>query len=64
MTRIVDHDAEGSIFEALLDAREGDFVTDGFEEVTDLGDEAYRVGTEPGGSHRRGHGAVRGVRCR
>lgn len=46
VTRIVDHDAEGSIFEALLDAREGDFVTDGFEEVTDLGDEAYRVGTE------------------
>lgn len=46
VTRITEHDADGSIFDAVEADALTDFDEDGLEALPDLGDDAYRTGTE------------------
>lgn len=46
VTRITEHDADGSIFDAVEADVLADFDEDGMEALPDLGDDAYRTGTE------------------
>jgi hypothetical protein len=46
VTRITEHDADGPIFDAVEADVLTDFDEDGLEPLPDLGDDAYRTGTE------------------
>lgn len=46
VTRITEHDADGSIFAAAEATVLADFAEDGLEPLPDLGDDAYRSGSE------------------
>lgn len=46
VTRITEHDADGSIFDVVEADVLSDFDDDGMEPLPDLGDDAYRTGTE------------------
>ena len=46
VTRITEHDADGPVFDALEADVLRDFDDDGIEPLPDLGDDAYRVGSE------------------